>query len=92
MAKKLSKAQLKALEDFAQAGGHGWGEYAYLGRRTAKALEKRGLVELPVRRVGSGRWMPWGYITQAGLDVLNAERRARGLPELTGERTSLGIR
>lgn len=91
MAKKLTAAQLKALQDFAQPGGHGWGEYAYLGRRTAKALEKRGLVELPMRRIGPGRYLPWGRLTQAGLDALNEHLRSKDLPELPAERTSLVI-
>jgi hypothetical protein len=38
MAKRLSKAQERALDEIGQAGGHGIGPYSYLRTRTAEIL------------------------------------------------------
>ena len=86
--KPLSATQIKALRDFAQAGGHGYGEYAYLSRPTAKSLERRGLVRLFPRWAGprSGKVLSWGEATEEGkafLAKLDAEREAE-LDELLG--------
>jgi hypothetical protein len=69
---KLTNAQLDALRKFSQAGGHGYGEYAYLNRRTAQALQKMGLVKLGTRSLGDGRSMGLGRITLQGIRVLAA--------------------
>ncbi len=78
-APKLSAAQTKALYKFSGSGGHGYGEYAYLPRSTARALAKMGLVRLGwVRTTGLGgqrRSMPWGLATAAGMAVLNSMQR-----------------
>lgn len=76
MTVKLSRAQIRALEDFAQAGGHGYGEYAYLSRATAKALASRGLVTLTYRILGGGKKMGWGFITDEGREALRQLRRS----------------
>jgi len=62
---KLSDAQVNGLRKFSQAGGHGYGEYAYLSRATAKSLAKKGLVTLSYR----GKY-PWGEATELGRKVL----------------------
>lgn len=71
---RLSAAQVRALDKFCQAGGHGYGEYAYLSRATAIALSERGLVVLSIRDLGGGRKMRWGFITDAGRDALRETR------------------
>jgi hypothetical protein len=70
----LSDAQIRALEDFAQPGGHGYGEFAYLSRATARVLARRGFVTLGTRDVGDRR-IAWGWATRDGLDAL---RQLRG--------------
>ena len=71
---KLNGAQRDALEKISQSGGHGYGEYAYLNRRTAQALEKMGLVKLGYRKMGDGRSKGWGRITLKGIWILAALR------------------
>lgn len=73
----LSAAMWRALEDFADAGGHGYGEYAHLSKRTAQALQRRGLVELGHRDLGGGRYMAWGHATVAGRERLRQHRQQR---------------
>ena len=48
---KLSKAMEEGLRQISQAGGHGYGEYAYLGSRTVADLGRalRRKQELPAR-------------------------------------------
>jgi len=88
---KLSKAQWRALEDFAQAGGHGSGEYAYLSKPTARALERRGLVELGRRKMAYEPSIPWGRATLAGLQQLamRRSRAARGTEAYKAEMLSM---
>lgn len=43
---KLSKAQERALREIRSPGGHGYGAYSYLTRRTAESLARLGLVVL----------------------------------------------
>ena len=74
---KLSPAMVRALRDFAEPGGHGYGEYAYLARPTAKALRDRGLVTLSTRDLGGGRKMGWGVATEAGVAILLEIRNAQ---------------
>lgn len=70
---KLSQAQVDALDKFAQAGGHGFGSYAYLSKSTAWSLAHKGYI-----RVGSvydsrtGRSRMVGAITPEGLEALHA--------------------
>lgn len=75
-AKKLSIAMVRALERFAQPGGSDYGFRNHPATVTAEALERRGLVTLYSRSVGtcSGRCCH-GEATHAGLDEL----RRRGL-------------
>ncbi len=68
----LSEAQMKALSQFAQHGGHGYGENAYLSTATAKSLAKAGLVRLGWRRSGT-KDISWGLATEAGIDILDAD-------------------
>ena len=75
---KLSPAMWKALDDFAQAGGHGYGEYSYLGYATAKALQRRGLVRLGSRTIASAkRRMAWGWATEEGNRLLREHQKTR---------------
>ena len=69
---KLSETQIDALYAFAQAGGHGFGEYAYLSKATAHSLARKGLVKLGSRpgSVHSGRRIQWGIVTPEGLQAL----------------------
>lgn len=64
----LSDGQLDALSTVAQAGGHGFGERAYLRRPTVLLLARRGLVQL-----GTRRRLPWAVITPEGLRALEAK-------------------
>lgn len=73
---KLSEAMIRGLmirglRDFAEPGGHGFGEHCYLSRGTAHALRDRGLVEFSVRDLGGGRKMRWGVATPDGRRVLS---------------------
>ncbi len=87
-AAKLPDAQIDALSKFAQAGGHGFGEHAYLSRPTAMSLYLKGLIE--VGEAGSDYRYPAGAITQAGLDALNAHEERRGIAyRYKAENTSL---
>ena len=71
---KLSNAQIRALEDFARPGGHGFGEFANLSRATAFALARLGYIRIGTKHLGSfaGREnrISWGVATKAGYDVL----------------------
>jgi len=75
LAMGLSDAMVRALDDFAAPGGHGYGDGAYLSRATAHALQGRGLIELSVRRPGGGVMIGWGTATDDGRDAL---QRIRG--------------
>lgn len=66
----LTHAQWDALDKFAQPGGHGYGEFAYLPIPTARALERRGLVTLGRRESLRGRLFRHGEATAAGRAVL----------------------
>jgi hypothetical protein len=71
----MTKAQQEALRKFAQAGGHGYGEFSYLSKPTARALTRMGLVRLGWRRATYGRGnIPWGVATQAGVEALGYGR------------------
>jgi hypothetical protein len=61
MSGKLSEAQRRALDKISQSGGHGFGEFAYLGGRTVAVLERLGLVTVGRKTHPSrpGRSMPW---------------------------------
>jgi hypothetical protein len=80
--RRLSNAQVRALEDFAQPGGHGYGEYAYLSRPTARALEAKGLVSLTIRDCGGGVRRRWGSATEAGHQTLQEIRQAKLGPRI----------
>ncbi len=67
---KLSPAQVKALHKFAQAGGHGYGEYSGLPKTTARVLGSLGLVRFGWVRIGSGKSMAIGLATEAGQTLL----------------------
>jgi hypothetical protein len=72
---RLSPAQWRALDDFAQAGGHGYGEHAYLSRATAKALQRRGLVTLGSKTsMFRARRIAWGWATEEGKRLLRERR------------------
>lgn len=88
----LSTAARRALTEAATAGGHGYGEHAYLGRRTALSLAARGLVCLGTRRFG-GRWIPWCVVTAEGLCALglDAEHAIARAAELRRLAVSIGF-
>lgn len=67
---RLTDAMLRALRDFAEPGGHGFGEHTYISRSTAHALRDRSLVDFSVRDLGGGRRMAWGTATPEGRAVL----------------------
>lgn len=74
---RLSPAMWRALDDFAQPGGHGYGEYAYLSRATAKALRRRGLVTLGSRTsCFHARQIAWGWATEEGKRLLREHWKA----------------
>jgi hypothetical protein len=86
---RVTEPQWEALDKFGQAGGHGFGEYAYLPRPTAKVLARRGLVELGRRSLSGSRSIPWGTITDAGRELLAAVKLET---ETESERRSAGFR
>jgi len=69
--KKLTKTQMDALSRFAQAGGHGYGSYAYLPTPTARALARMGLVRLGWVPSLDTRSRPVGVATEAGMIALS---------------------
>jgi hypothetical protein len=77
---KLTQAQVRALEKFAQAGGHGFGEFAYLPRATAYALARLGYIRIGTKQAGFAgsalNRISWGVATQAGYDALKTEKGA----------------
>lgn len=76
---KLTQAQVRALEQFASVGGHGFGEFAYLSRATAYALARLGYIRIGTKQAGWGSALErisWGIATQVGYDALKAEKGA----------------
>ena len=63
--KTLTQAQRNALYKFSQAGGHGFGEYSFITKPTARVLQRLGLIEVSYQR----GW-ELGTITDAGRAVL----------------------
>jgi hypothetical protein len=76
--RKISPAQIDALGKFAQAGGHGFGEFAYLSVSTAKALYRLHYIEVGMKPVMGGDRIRWGVVTPEGLAALNACSVASG--------------
>lgn len=73
--KPLSTPALLALDKISQPGGHGYGEYSRIARRTVQRLADLQLVTLGARHPLAGRTsIPWAEITEKGRQALAAWR------------------
>jgi hypothetical protein len=66
----MTSAQKDALWKFAQAGGHGFGEFSGISRPTAHVLERKGLITVSYVSLSHGKKMALGTITGLGREAL----------------------